>query len=87
MIIGYIIIFSIGLIIGYIIRRIHRSIQLKKFGISDSVRLQIINERLERQIDMLVNMDTSNAYYDAYNLNCEKLKIEKKLKKLHKKDL
>jgi len=77
----YILSFIIGIISGYLISSIKFK-SLNRYGLSKKMYLTMMIFELNKKIEENIQADTPNSYHKAYDLDQEKRKLLKKIKKL-----
>ena len=79
----YSIFFIIGIIFGYLISSIKFK-SLSRYGLTKKMYLTMMVFEINKKIEDLIIEDTPNSYHKAYDLDKEKRKLLKKIKKTNK---
>ena len=77
----YSIFFIIGIILGYLISSIKFK-SLSRYGLTKKMYLTMMVFEINKKIEENIQADTPNSYHKAYDLDQEKRKLLKKIKKL-----
>ena len=77
----YSIFFIIGIILGYIISSVKFK-SLSRYGLTKKMYLTMMVFEINKKIEENIQADTPNSYHKAYDLDQEKRKLLKKIKKL-----
>lgn len=77
----YTLAFIIGTIFGYLISSIKFK-SLSRYGLTKKMYLTMMVFELNKKIDEHIEADTPDSYHKAYELDQEKRKLLKKIKKL-----
>tara|TARA_R110002020_G_scaffold433727_2_gene643826 strand:+ start:8098 stop:8394 length:297 start_codon:yes stop_codon:yes gene_type:complete len=80
-IITYIALFLIGGLSGYLISSIKFK-NLNRYGLSKKMYLSMMVLEINKNIDRLIEDDTAESYIKAFELDQEKRKLLKRIKKL-----
>lgn len=80
-IITYIALFLIGGLSGYLISSIKFK-NLNRYGLSKKMYLSMMVLEINKNIDRLIEEDTPESYIKAFELDQEKRKLLKRIKKL-----
>jgi len=73
--------FIVGIIFGYLISSIKFK-SLSRYGLTKKMYLTMMVFELNKKIDDHIEADTPDSYHKAYELDQEKRKLLKKIKKL-----
>lgn len=73
--------FIVGIIFGYLISSIKFK-SLSRYGLTKKMYLTMMVFELNKKIDDHIEADTPDSYHKAYQLDQEKRKLLKKIKKL-----
>tara|TARA_R110002074_G_scaffold133407_1_gene277098 strand:- start:2452 stop:2751 length:300 start_codon:yes stop_codon:yes gene_type:complete len=77
----YSIFFIIGIILGYLISSVKFK-SLSRYGLTKKMYLTMMVFEINKKIEENIQADTPNSYHKAYDLDQEKRKLLKKIKKL-----
>tara|TARA_R110002012_G_scaffold261061_1_gene442866 strand:- start:605 stop:874 length:270 start_codon:yes stop_codon:yes gene_type:complete len=73
--------FIVGTIFGYLISSIKFK-SLSRYGLTKKMYLTMMVFEINKKIEENIQADTPDSYYKAYELDKEKRKLLKKIKKL-----